>query len=787
MRALNRKLLRDLSLMGGQAATIALVVACGIASYVSMRTTWRSLERSRDGYYTRYRFADVFGVCKRAPETVLADLAVIPGVAQITSRVVADVLLPLDRSSDPATGKLIAIPEVGEARLNGLFLRAGRLPEEGHSDEVVALEPFARGNNLGLGDRVAAVVNGRYRDFRIVGLGLSPEYVMPVSGSSINYDPKRFGVLWLHRRSLAPLMQMEGAFNDVALTLQPGASEPAVIAEVRRQLDPYGALSVVPRSRQASHLALQSELQQLRSFAFFMPAMFLGVAIFLVNVVLSRLVAVQRTQIASLKALGYAGRQITLHYLALVSIITVTGALGGVALGGWLGGAMTSLYAEYFHFPLLDYRIDADVVTTAMLLSIVAGAIGAMIAVRAVIRMPPAQAMRPPAPEAFGQSALDRLGLLRLLPASWRMILREITRRPLRLALSSLGIAFAVGILVMSRFFGDAIGALVDMQFQMAQRESLAVVFNRAVSSRVVRTIATLPGVTAVEPQRAVPVRLRNGTRRRDTALLGHPKDGELRRLVEWPYRTVPVPERGLLLTDKLAELLDVRPGDRIEVERLDGDHRTHLVPIAGVVAESMGLQAHMQLEPLAELFGEPPLVSGVLIAVERDQLYTLTERLRDYPVVQAILRREALIEQFREQSGRTMLTTTLLLTLFAAAIAVGIVYNNARITLEIKNRDLASLRVLGFFQREIEAILLGELAVQVLVALPLGLYIGRTMVLGMMSTIDAETFRMPLFVSARAYVFATSMTLVIALGSALLVRRQLRKLDLIGVLKTRE
>lgn len=784
MRALDRKLFRDLSRMGGQAATIALVVACGIACFVAMRTTWRSLERSRDGYYTRYRFADVFATCKRAPEPVLADLERIPGVAQAASRVTAEVLVPLD-GVDPANGRLLSIPEVGEAPLNGLYLRAGRLPDDGRTDEVVALELFAKLNDLKLGDRIPAIVNGRQRDFRIVGFGLGPEFVIPMSG--ITYDPKRFAVLWIHRRALAPLVQMEGAFNDVALRLQPGASSRAVVAEVRRLLEPYGGLTAIPRERQTSNLMLMSRLQQLASFAVFLPVLFLGVAVFLVNVVLSRLIAVQRTQIAALKALGYGSRQITLHYLALVSIITVSGSILGLALGGWLGGAMTALYAELFCFPLLDYRIDLDVVVTAIAISVGSGAIGAMIAVRAVMRLPPAEAMRPPAPEAFGKSLLDRIGVMRLLPATWRMILRELTRKPLRLALSSLGIALTVGILLMSRFFGDAMNVMVDLQFQSVQREDLSVTFNQAVMPRALHALAVLPGVTDVEAMRTVPVRLRHGSHFRDTALIGHPAEPRLRRLIEWPPRIVPIPKEGVVLTETLATLLEVRPGDRIEVERLDGDHRTRWLLVTGVVAELMGLQAHMELGALAAFFDERELVSTALLSVDRNDVAPLIDRLRTFPMVQTILRRESAIEQFRMQSARTMTTTTLLLTFFAAAIAIGIIYNNARITLEVKSRDLASLRVMGFFEHEIEAILIGELAVQVLLAIPIGLWIGKGMIVGMTRNIDVETFRMPMMITDQAYVFAIAMTVIIAFGSALLVRRQLRALDLIGVLKTRE
>jgi putative ABC transport system permease protein len=143
--------------------------------------------------------------------------------------------------------------------------------------------------------------------------------------------------------------------------------------------------------------------------------------------------------------------------------------------------------------------------------------------------------------------------------------------------------------------------------------------------------------------------------------------------------------------------------------------------------------------------------------------------------------------EQFDSQNARVIRVYTLVLTLFACIIASGVVYNNARVSLSQKSRDLASLRVLGFTRAEISRVLLGELSIQVLLALPLGALFGFWMVLAFAQNTDPETFRLPIWISLRTYAFAISVTLAAAALSALLVRRELDKLDLIGVLKTRE
>lgn len=790
LTALQRKLVRDLNLMRGQVLTIALVVACGIASFVSMRSTHRALLGSQQVYYDRYRFADVFVSMKRAPDPLLLSLLQVDGVAAAYGRVVAEAMLPMPGMAEPATGRLISLPEHGPPPLNDVFLREGRTPDPFRTDEALVLESFARAHGLRPGDPIAAVFNNRRRTFRITGLALSPEYVMPVGGANMMIDNRAFAVLWAPRRALAPLMQMEGAFNDAVLKLQPGASVDAVLGQVDRLVEPYGGLGAVPRARQPSHLMLSGELTQLQGMALVLPLIFLGVAAFLVNVVLSRIVAVQRSQIATLKAVGYTDREVGAHYLALCGVIVTLGTVLGVALGAWLGRAMVGLYTEYFHFPVFVYRLHLDVVASATLVSLGSAFVGALVTVRSVVRLPPAEAMRPPAPAVYHHGGvLASSGVLDLVPVSVRMVLREAGRRPTRLILSAVGVAFAVSILVVGRYMADAMDNLMDTLFHVAQREDLSVSFSSPQPDRAVRSLAHLPGVWRAEPTWAVPVRFHAGAVHRDSALIGHAPGEILRAIVEHPARRVPLPDRGVVLTRKLGEILGARAGDVIEVERLDGAHRRHRVAVAALAEELFGLQGHMQLDALTRLFGEPPTVSGAQLLVEprRGAVFEVQQRLKDLPVVRGVSRRESAIEQFQAQSGKTMLATTLIMTLFAAAIALGIIYNNARIALEVKSRDLASLRVLGFTKAEIGALLMGELGLQVALAIPLGLLFGKGLTWLVAQGVDAETFRFPVDISPKTYLFATATALVISAGSALLVRRQLGALDLIGVLKTRE
>lgn len=788
MRAIDRKLFRDLWRLKGQVATIAAVVACGIASFVALRGVFVSLRESQSSYYEQQRFGDVFATLRRAPESLRPRIEEIPGVALVYTRLAETVMLPMQDMPEPAVGRVVSLPADGVPPLDGVYLVAGRLPRVGHGEEAVIIEAFAQAHDLSVGDRIPAVLNGTRRDIHVVGIGMSPEFIFAVSNAfDFTGDPKRFCVLWMDRSAVAPIFQMEGAFDDLVLRLQPGASEASVIEALDRLLGPYGAFGAVGRSKQISHSMLEGELQQLEGMALWIPALFLFVAAFLLNVVLTRLVYLQRPQIATLQAVGYPSWRIGVHYVELVSVVVVAGAIVGIALGAYLGRAMSDLYADYFHFPESVFRLDPRLAAIAVLVSVASALVGALGAVRSILRLAPAEAMRPPTPLVYSLGFIERLGLDRVFGGSGRMVLRELRRQPIRTLISSVGIALGVGIVVIGRFQGDAFEELIDVQFFRAWREDLSVGFVRAAPVRVVRDLAQLPGVELAEGQRYVPVRFRVGARFRDSVIIGHADDMQLRRVIDRDGVLIEVPLDGLLLSAKLAELLDVRPGESVDVEVKEGSRRVRSVRVAALIDDTFGLMGHMRTDPLHRLVGEEERVSLVMLRVDPRSMADVQDRLKEMPGVAAVTRRMSIIERFRAQSGETMLFFTLILTIFAAIITIGVVYNNARVALSLRGRDLASLRVLGFTRREISAVLLGELGVQVLLALPLGLFLGDAMARLIASSVDPEQYRLPVHLSAQTYAFAAAVAVVSGIVSALFVRRRLDKLDLVEVLKERE
>ncbi len=789
MRALDRKLLRDLWHMRGQVLAIAAVIMGGVATLVMSLSTYDSLVTTRDRFYREYRFADVFANLKRAPEPVADRLRAIPGVEQLETRVVAGVKLEVEGFSDPITGMLLSVPDSGEPLLNALHLKRGRMVQPYSSDEVVLSDTFADAHHFEPGDRLAAIINGKRKALTVVGVAVSPEYVYQIAPGAMFPDFKRYGVLWMGRNALAAAYDMEGAFNNVTLTLARGANAQDVIDRVDAILGPYGCTGAYGRKDQFSNRFLSEELKQLQTTATVFPAIFLGVAAFLLNVVISRLIALQREQIAILKAFGYTDTAVGWHYVKLVMLVVVLGVAAGAGLGAWFGQGLSNVYMETtFRFPYLDYRLNPGVVLIALLISTVAAVSGTLFSVFRAARLAPAEGMRPETPTAYRATILERLGLQRWLAAPSRMILRHIERRPVKSLLTVLGIACAGGLMMVGNYQKGAIDFMVDVQFRQASREDLALTFIEPTSGRVLHELAALPGVRHVEGFRDVAAILRFRNYHHRAALYGIQPEGQLHRSLDRKLHPVQVPPGGVVLTDHLAtNILHVEPGDMLTVEVLEGDRRTIQVPVLGITKQFLGVSAYMQQASLNALLGEGNVVSGAYLSIEPGAEAAVYAKLHERPRVLGMVANASAVRSFYATIGEFVLFYNMVATLLAGAIGFGVVYNSARIALSERGRELASLRVLGFTQGEIAYILLGELAVLTLAAIPIGMLVGVGLVGILVVAFKSDLYRLPLILTPENYAMGASVIVVSALISGWIVWRRLGRLDLVAVLKTRE
>lgn len=784
---LDRKLLRDLSALRGQAAAIALVIAAGVALFVMALGTVQALEATLASYYRDYRFGQVFQQVVRAPERLADALAALPGVSAVQTRVSGPATLYPPGADLAVPGKVMSVPEAGQPRVNRLYLARGRWPERARPDEVLLGRAFAEARDLAPGDTLPAVIDGHRRQLRIVGLALSPEFIYALGPGQMVPQPGSFGVVWMGRTAAAAAYDMDGAFNDVALRLMHGSDPDAVLAASDRLLAPYGGSGGVLRKDQASHAFVRSEIDGLHATARISPPVFLAVAAFLLNVVIARMIERERPQIGLLKAFGYTDAAVGWHYAKLVLAITLAGTALGIGLGGWLARGLAEIYAEFFHFPVLRYRPDPRILTGAAAVALAVAALGGAVGVRRAAGLPPAVAMRPPEPPSFRHGLLERLGAVARLDPASRMILRNLARRPLRAALTTLGVASAVALLVGSLFYRESVDALIRAELSLAQRQDVTVGFADATAPAALHELAAIPGVLRAEGYRTAPARIASDNRSRRVALRGLAPGTRLQRVLTAEGRPVDAPEAGIALSRKLAEVLGVGRGQHVQVAILQGRRPTVRLPVTDVVTQYVGLAAYLDADTLARLLEPERALSGAYLAVDPARRDAVHAALLARPGVAGATWRDEVLQALRRTLDRNLVIITTIFVGFAGVIAVGVVYNAARIALSERGRELASLRVLGFTRGEVSYVLLGELALQVALALPLGCVLGYGFAWGMVQAYDSELIGLPFVVLPSTYAWSMLVAVVAAVASGWVVRRRIDRLDLVEVLKTRE
>ena len=785
--ALDRKLLRDLRRIWAQSLAIALVMACGVMIMVLSYASLHTLMETRDAYYERNRFADVFVGARRVPIEIADEIARLDGVGTVDTRIAEYVVLDMPEMMEPAMARLISLPRFGAPVLTVPKLRGGQIPAPLDPDEVAVSEPFANAHGLRPGDTFRAILGGRMRELRVSGTMLSPEYLYTMGPASLFPDDRRFGIIWMNHEAAAAAFDLDGAFNDLALSLTPGANPATVIAAIDDLLEPFGGTGAHGRDQQSSHAFLQQELDQLGAMAWIMPPIFFFVAAFLVNMVLGRLIALERQQIGLMKAVGYSTREVATHYLKMSIGIAIAAIAIGWAAGALLADLLTVLYGEYFRFPYLVGVPSTWPYAISALLALATVLAGAIRAVWTTIRLRPAVAMSPPAPPKFSQGIVDHVGRGLRLRQTTMMILRSLTRWPGRAAVTLAGVSASVAVLVGSFFFFDAVQVMMEDMFTLSNRQQMTLTLSQAQTVAVLDDARTLPGVLQVEHGYSVPVRLTSGPRHKLLGLEARAAGAELVRLLDRDGKAIPVPPAGLLVPEMLAAELQVREGDMVAVEFLAETRETHLMPVSTVSRQSPSQAVYIDETTLFELLRMSPRVNRLHLLVDDEALPRLYAQIKEMPAISGVALWREVRAQFNEQLEESLFTMVFIYSTLGILITVGVVYNAARIQLSERSYELASLRVLGFSRGEVSYVLVGEIMLLSVIGLPLGWLAGYGFAALSAAGLSSELVNIPLVVSRQTYAWATVIVFLSALVSVLVVRRRLDRVDLASALKQKE
>ncbi len=785
--SLDIKLFRDLKQLRAQTITTAILVICGVSLLVSSWSAFQSLRSVRDSYYKNYQFADIFAEFKAAPAEIIAKIRHLDGIESAEARIVMDGLVYLKTQPEPALARFIMLTPANQSNLNKLYIRRGRLPVESTEIEIAVHEAFAEANNLSLGDTFKILIQGQSEDAKIVGITISPEFVYALNPAAPLPDDHHFGIFWLLPKPLQRMAKMKDVTNSIIAKMSKDASTGAVLERVNQVLKPYGNSGAYERKHQLSNMFVEDEIRQQKASAIITPSIFLLVAAFLTHIILSRLVAIHRPQIATLKALGYYDREISLHYMKMILIMMLVGAIPGIFLGDIIGILLTRTYQQFFHFPNLNFSLSLQAAIIGLVAGITPALLGGWSGLRAIYKLTPAEAMRAPSPPVYKPSIIERWGLQTRISIKTKMVWRNLFFRPVRLLLSVLGICAALAVIVTGGSWNDMTDFLMATQFQRQQREDMSVSFLKPLPASSIRELLNIPGILAAEGQRSVPARLIYKNHKRELGITGWPDHIQMSRKLDKDLKNIEIPDNGILLSRYFQDAWGLKVGENIDIEILEGKLPVFSTRIAAFSDDLIGLSASMKFRPLLKELKEETGYNVVTLKVDPIKSTEVYVKLKNFSQIYSVNLKKQLYLGFQESMGGLIRVFTMVLIIFALAIAIGIIYNSVRVSFSERSWEMASLRILGFSKGSVFEMLTSEIVTQISLAIIPGCLAGWGLVYLSMESIHAETFSFPVFIEPSTFAMAILVIIFALIFSLLIMLRMIGSINLVDALKVRE
>ncbi|MCF6286472.1 MAG: FtsX-like permease family protein, partial [Candidatus Hydrogenedentes bacterium] len=753
-------------------------------------SAYLNLSLTRDTYYAQNRLADFEIMVERAPETAVFKLERLPGVRQVRKRIVEDVNVDIEGVNEPRVGRLISMPALRSPVINDIVILSGRYFEAGEQRVAVVSNQLAESNGLALGDRFQISVDSKKYSLRVVGLAASPEYVYMIRNvQALIPSPERFGILWVPEEFAETALDMKSACNNIVGLVDNPEDLDKILDEADKVLDPYGIFAKTKREDQLSNRFISDEIKGLGVSAKIIPTLFLGIAALILLILLNRMVRTERTQIGLMKAFGYSNWAVGFHYIEYGLILCVIGCVGGFALGQWMAGGMMKLYVQFYQFPILESRIYLDVLARSMGITLVFATLGALSAAIQAARIQPAESMRAEAPSRVNRVWLEYIPVLwKRVSFTWKMILRNISRNRFRSAVNCFGVAISLSLLLMGFFMTDSIDFGMKFQFRDAQREDVKVSFQREQGRDVLYEASRFPHVRRAEGLLEYPFEIRSVWRKKDIVVIGIEKGSEMRKVMNFARETFSLGDGGLVLAESLAEELQVGPGDTVTLEplmgRIEGEFE---VPVRAVAQQFLGTAAYMDHAALSRMLDESYVINSALLRLESGSRDAINKTLKEIGGIAAVTFNDDAYQSIQDTLGKSMVITNTVLLIFAGVIAFSIIYNITAVSLSERQRELASLRVLGLSTQEVGGIVYFENMLMGALGLLFGVPMGMGICALLVEAYSNDMFRLPFYIDRSTYVISILLTYSFVLLANLAVRRKIQNLDLVEVLKERE
>lgn len=781
MKKLDRRLLRMIRHSKGQFISVTVIVAVALCIYVLFSVTTVNIQNAVDHYYSTTNISDLQIQLVKIPQKALDDLKAIQGVAGVQGRVSVDVPLRTDNEEEKVNIRIISVPANGGG-INKLYGVEGNGYELKDNDAIL-LEQFAKARNIKVGDTITPVINGRAHDLFVSGIAASSEFIYLMENEqSLLPAPEKFGVAYVSEAFARSVFGYRGSYNEVLVKVNDQGKIDDISDHAEKKLDKYGVKKITKLEDQLSNSVLTQKVDGIEKMSAVLPLMFLIVAAIIISIMLSRIVTNDRMAIGVFKALGFSNAAILTHYTKYALLIGIVGSVAGIAGGVLLSDPMSRLFVSYFNIPLAGIEVQYNYIVSGILLTslfcIGSGIFGA----RGIIRIMPADSMRPEAPKTGKRILLERVTFLwSRIPFSWKMVIRNIMRNKRRFAFLVLGLALAYSINTVPLYMGDAMVSMFELQYGKYQKMDYTVDFAKPLNERVIKDIDNLISAKRIEPRLEFPFELKNGWRKKTVNIIGAPRDTAFYEFEDGDNNIVKLPENGIFITEALAKILDVEEGEKITVRNFLPGKKDVRLEVAGVVKQYLGANAYMNIEAMEDQLLESQMITGVSVASDDD----LKEKLKDIKNITAIRSVGDMKKSFEEYLD-TMAVAISAYMLFGGILGFALIYNATIIGIQERTMEFAALRIMGFDKKDIYGMISKENSIMAGVAILTGVPLGAGMINGIIETFNSEMITFPVILTPKIFLQAALASAVFVTIAQLATRKKVYNLNFIDALKSR-
>lgn len=781
MKKLDVRLLRMVKHSKGQFISVTTIVAVALCIYVLFSITSVNINNAVDQYYSDTSINDLVIELMRIPQAAVDDLKSIDGISDAQGRVSVDVPLQVTDKDEKVNIRVVSLPKNGGV-INKLYTIKGNKAELGE-DNVIVLEQFANARNINIDEVITPYINGRTYNLKVSGVAASSEYIYLMENEqSLLPALDKFGVVYVTESFAQSVFGYRGSYNEVLIKLREQKNIEDIIDIVEKRLDKYGLKRITKLEDQLSNNVLTQKVDGIQMMSSILPVMFLMVAAIIISIMLSRIVSNDRMAIGVLKALGYSNFNILFHYTKYALSIGLAGSVTGIAGGVLLSKPMSEVFVSYFNIPLSGIKLQHSYIVNAILLTSLFCIGSGLFGARGVIKIMPADSMRPEAPKSGKRILMERITFLwRHIPFSWKMVIRNILRNKRRFSFLVLGLALAYGINVVPLYMMNTMVSMFELQFGEYQKMDYTINFVRPLHEGVITDLSHLIKSGRIEPRLEYPFELVNGWRKNTVGIIGVPQQTAFYKFVDKDSNVVKLPNNGIFITEAVAKSLNVKEGETIIVKSFLPGKEDVSLQVAGIVKQYLGANAYMNIEEMRALLLERQMITGVSVASKDN----LKEKLKDVRNISTVSSVGDMKQSFVEYLD-TMNLAIGLYMLFGGILGFALIYNATIISISERKMEFASLRIMGFEKKDVYGMISKENLIMALIAIIVGVPLGLGMINGMADSFSSEMITFPVIFSPKFFIQAAAATIIFAIVAQLATLRKIYNLNFIDALKSR-